>query len=89
MAVAFGLAKKVLLADTFGKLVDWGYADVGAVSYTHLDVYKRQVGQLTIHCPQDMQETSARSLSKAELDVYKRQGYGCVSGNSGNSPEPE
>ena len=31
MAVAFGLAKKVLLADTFGKLVDWGYADVGAL----------------------------------------------------------
>lgn len=31
MAIAFGLAKKVLLADTFGKLVDWGYADVGAL----------------------------------------------------------
>lgn len=34
MALAFGLAKKVLIADTFGKLVSWGYADVGALDTT-------------------------------------------------------
>lgn len=34
LALALGLGKKVLLADTFGKLVDWGYADVGALDTT-------------------------------------------------------
>ena len=34
MAFAFGLAKKVLIADTFGKAVDWSYANVGALNST-------------------------------------------------------
>ncbi len=31
MAFSFGLAKKVLLADTFGNAVNWGYNNVGAL----------------------------------------------------------
>ena len=31
MAFSFGLAKKVLLADTFGKVVNWGYNNVEAL----------------------------------------------------------
>ena len=42
------------------------------VSYTHLDVYKRQLHQLNIHLdPQLMGQFSA--VSYTHLDVYKRQ----------------
>lgn len=35
IALSFGLAKKVLLADTFGIAVDWGYANPGALDSTN------------------------------------------------------
>ena len=35
MAFSFGLAKKVLIADTLGKVVNWGYLDVGALDRTN------------------------------------------------------
>lgn len=34
LAFSFGLAKKVILADTFGRAVDWGYGNVGALDST-------------------------------------------------------
>lgn len=35
MAFAFGLAKKVLVADTFGNAVNWGYANIDALDSTN------------------------------------------------------
>jgi alginate O-acetyltransferase complex protein AlgI len=35
MAFAYGLAKKVLLADTFGRAVDWGYGNVPLLDSTN------------------------------------------------------
>ena len=42
--------------------------DVGAVSYTHLDVYKRQVG-----AKPRRPRHGKRPVSYTHLDVYKRQ----------------
>ena len=57
----------------------------GAVSYTHLDVYKRQVPtRQGVHLPQDSSTVNSRknlaistiqvAVSYTHLDVYKRQG---------------
>uniref|UniRef100_S0DE35 Putative acyltransferase n=1 Tax=termite gut metagenome TaxID=433724 RepID=S0DE35_9ZZZZ len=35
MAFSFGLAKKVLLADTFGRVVTWGWGDIAALDSTN------------------------------------------------------
>lgn len=34
-AFAFGLAKKVLLADSFGKIVDWGFSNITSLGFTN------------------------------------------------------
>ena len=52
------------------------------VSYTHLDVYKRQ-GLVDAHYPhrpsagRDPPHEIHRPVSYTHLDVYKRQGYNC------------
>ena len=55
--------------------------DIDTVSYTHLDVYKRQTPPCTqsVHTEEERHETSARyslirgPVSYTHLDVYKRQ----------------
>ena len=48
---------------------------IRAVSYTHLDVYKRQDYMCVIHLISNMRYTlrSLISVSYTHLDVYKRQ----------------
>ena len=49
---------------------------IGAVSYTHLDVYKRQVGLIDDLLQEQMSKavkTWKETVSYTHLDVYKRQ----------------
>ena len=55
--------------------------NIGPVSYTHLDVYKRQASQrpligIRFNFPGENQSMAQRrsSVSYTHLDVYKRQG---------------
>ena len=70
------LAKKLLYFKIYKNLHFLLYA--GAVSYTHLDVYKRQV-QFTSYAVYVGEATAAvhsercMSVSYTHLDVYKRQ----------------
>ena len=60
---------------------------IGPVSYTHLDVYKRQVSELvsglrlirysgTCRTPYQRRFETCATVSYTHLDVYKRQGNG-------------
>ena len=44
-----------------------------AVSYTHLDVYKRQTVFSATEAAQAMVELAKGGLTEADIDVYKRQ----------------
>ena len=45
-----------------------------AVSYTHLDVYKRQTWNILSFFPQNISANHISTVSYTHLDVYKRQG---------------
>ena len=61
-----------------GKAVEIDYTDLTSVSYTHLDVYKRQIqaraALLVQSCQLRIEQILLLPVSYTHLDVYKRQG---------------
>ena len=51
---------------------------LNAVSYTHLDVYKRQLLKALPGMMSPSSQLGAVSVSYTHLDVYKRQIQGCM-----------
>ena len=65
-----------LESDDVDTIAGYYLTGVGAVSYTHLDVYKRQGYKLAVNKLKDdigMKTDGLESVSYTHLDVYKRQ----------------
>ena len=56
----------------------WIVYHIHSVSYTHLDVYKRQAHARVETERKSYLERSRRSVSYTHLDVYKRQALGAT-----------